>query len=342
VNDGARRRKCPVWPLLLALAAGCDAGTVAVEPDPPRPETVTVGPLTATLSAIGDTIKLIAHVTDQYGQAMAGVPVAWSVDSPGVVAVDSTGLAIARSNGSAVVTATADSVSGSATVTVAQTVAVVEIAPGAATLTAIGDTLRLTAAASDANGHAVAGVPVAWSVETPGVLAVDSTGLATARSSGMGVVTATAGGVSGSATVTVAQTVAVVEIALGAATLTAIGDTIRLAAAAIDANGHAVAGVPAAWFSDAPEVALVDSTGLLTARSNGTVAVTATAGGVSGSTTVTVEQAVAAVVLDRDSMTLGALNFGDGGELWARLTDANGPVGGPRGGRHVHFEGTPR
>ena len=83
---------------------------------------VTVGPLTATLSAVGDTLRLTARATDQYGQALT-VPVAWSVDQPGVAAVDSAGLVTARSNGTAVVTATAGGVSGSATVTVVQAVA---------------------------------------------------------------------------------------------------------------------------------------------------------------------------------------------------------------------------
>lgn len=134
MNVGARRRKLPVWPLLLALAAGCDAETVAVEPYPlpppgqweanPRPVTVTVGPLTATLSAVGDTLRLTARVTDQYRHALT-VPVAWAVDQPGVAAVDSAGLVTARNNGTAVVTATAGGVSGSATVTVAQPVAAV-------------------------------------------------------------------------------------------------------------------------------------------------------------------------------------------------------------------------
>lgn len=134
MNIGARRRKLPVWLLLLALAAGCDAGTVAIEPDPlpppghweanPRPVTVAVGPLTATLSAVGDTLRLTARVTDQYGQALT-VPVAWSVDQPGVAAVDSAGLVTARRNGTAVVTAAAGGVSGSATVTVAQAVVAV-------------------------------------------------------------------------------------------------------------------------------------------------------------------------------------------------------------------------
>ena len=134
MNVGVRRRKVSVWSLLLALAAGCDAGNVAVEPDPlpppgqweanPRPVTVAVAPLTATLSAVGDTARLTARVTDQYGQALT-VPVAWSVDQLGVAAVDSAGLVTARRNGTAAVTATAGGVSGSATVTVAQAVAAV-------------------------------------------------------------------------------------------------------------------------------------------------------------------------------------------------------------------------
>jgi len=128
----AQTLHCARWPRFSALAAGCDAGTVAIEPDPlpppdqweanPRPGTVAVGPLTATLSSVGDTLRLTARVTDQYGQALT-VPVAWSVDQPGVAAVDSAGLVTARRNGTAVVTATAGGVSGSATVTVVQAVA---------------------------------------------------------------------------------------------------------------------------------------------------------------------------------------------------------------------------
>ncbi|MYK42356.1 MAG: hypothetical protein F4049_19355 [Gemmatimonadetes bacterium] len=52
---------------------------------------------------------------------------------------------------------------------------------------------------------------------------------------------------------------------------------------------------------DQSGVAAVDSAGLVTARRNGMAVVTATAGGVSGSATVTVAQAVAAVVRIRQS-----------------------------------------
>ena len=288
---------------------------------------VAVAPGSATLTALGDTLRLTAEVSDANGHAVVGVdPAVWSSGAPDVAMVDPTGLLTARSNGQATLTAMAGNVSGSATVTVAQTVAALEVAPGSATLTALGDTLRLTVEARDANGHAVAGLSAVWSSGAPDVAVVGSTGLLTARSNGTATVTATADDVSGSATVTVAQTVAAVDIAPGSATLTALGDTLRLTAEVSDANGHAVVGVPAVWSSGAPDVAAVGSNGLLTARSNGATVVTAVVGAVSGSATVTVAQAVAAIVLDRDAMTLTALGFWDGGELWARVTDANGNV----------------
>ena len=62
----------------------------------------------------------------------------------------------AAANGSATITATAGSASGTAAVTVAQVVSAISVSPAADTLLAFGDTVRLTAEATDANGHAVA------------------------------------------------------------------------------------------------------------------------------------------------------------------------------------------
>ena len=287
---------------------------------------VEMAPGSATLTALGDTLRLTAEASDANGHAVAGAAIGWASSDASVAAVDASGMVTAAANGSATIAATAGSVSGTAAVTVAQVVSAVAMSPAADTLVAFGDTLRMLAEATDANGHGVAGPEFSWSSSDTLVALVDASGLVMAAANGSATVTAMTGGVSGSATVMVAQAVAAVEIAPGSATLTALGDTLRLTAEASDANGHAVAGVPAVWSSGAPDVAVVGSTGLLTARSNGTATVTATAGGMSGSATVTVAQAVAAVVLDRDSMTLAALGFWDGGSLWARLTDANGHV----------------
>ena len=76
--------------------------------------------------------------------------------------VDASGLVTTVANGTATITATAGEASGSATVTVAQVVSSVAVAPAEANFAALSDTLRLTAEALDANGHAVAGAELSW------------------------------------------------------------------------------------------------------------------------------------------------------------------------------------
>ncbi len=138
---------------------------------------------------------------------MAGATVSWSSGNTAVATVDGSGLATAVGNGTAPVMATSGSASGSATVTVAQLVSAVSVTPAAHTMS-IGDTLRLTAEATDGNGNAVtAGTEFAWTSSDTLVATVDGSGLATALAEGeaeimAGVVTA-AGDVAGTSRVTV-------------------------------------------------------------------------------------------------------------------------------------------
>ena len=283
---------------------------------------VIVAPSADTLVSLGDTLRLSAEAFDANGHAVVDAEVGWSSDQESVVAVSGTGLAEALSNGTATVTATAGGVSGEAQVTVEQQVAAVEVTPAADTLASLGDTLRLSAEASDANGHAVADAEVGWSSDQESVVAVSGTGLAEALSNGTATVTATAGGVSGEAQVTVEQQVAALEVTPAADTLVSLGDTLRLSAEALDANGHAVEGAEVGWSSDQESVVAVSGTGLAEALSNGTATVTATAGGVSGEAQVTVEQQVAAVEVTPAADTLASL--GDTLRLSAEASDANG------------------
>ena len=100
------------------------------------------------------------------------------------------------------ITAMAGEASGTAVVTVMQSVASVEVSPFADTITP-GDTLRLTAKATDANGHDVAGTEFAWASGDTAVAVVDATGLVRGSREGTATITATAGSATGSATVTV-------------------------------------------------------------------------------------------------------------------------------------------
>ena len=121
----------------------CGDGATGPPPsDPPRATTVEVTPATTELTALGETVRFAAQVRDQNGQLMAGTAVAWSSGDASVATVDAAGLETAAGNGTATITASAGSVSGSATVTVVQAVSAVTVSPAADTVVP-GDTLRL-------------------------------------------------------------------------------------------------------------------------------------------------------------------------------------------------------
>ena len=309
--------------LALAWACGGDSPTEPPPaPEPARPTTVTVSPATAELTALGATVQLIAEVHDQNGQTMAGATVTWASSAASVAMVNAAGLVTAVGNGTATITATAGSVSGSAAVTVAQEVSAVTVSPDGGTLSALGDVLHLVAEALDASGSAITNAAFAWTSDDTAVATVDGDGVVTAVGNGTATITATAGSVSGSAAVTVAQEVSAVTVSPDGGTLSALGDVLHLVAEALDASGSAITNAAFAWTSDDTAVATVDGDGVVTAVGNGTATITATADSVSGSAAVTVAQEVSAVTVSPDGDTLSAL--GDVLHLVAEALDASG------------------
>ena len=310
----------------LAWAAGCGDGATEPPtqppPDPPRPTIVRVSPATSELTALGATVQLTASVLDQNGQALAAATVTWGSSDAAVATVDGSGLVTAASNGTATITARVGGVSGTAVVTVMQAADSVVVEPAEATLTAVGDTVRLAARSFDANGREVADARFEWESSDAAVATVDSTGLVTAAGNGTATITARAGGASGTAVVTVMQAADSVVVEPAEATLTAVGDTVRLAARSFDANGREVADARFSWESNDAAVATVDSAGLVTATGNGTATITARAGGASATAVVMVRQAADSVVVEPAEATLTAV--GDTVRLAARSFDANG------------------
>ena len=195
------------------------------------------------------------------------------------------------------------------------------VTPATAELSAIGATVQLTAEVRDQNGSVMGGVAVAWASSDAAVATVDASGLATATGNGTATITATAGSASGIAVVAVAQVATAVIVTPPADTLVAFGYTVRLAAEAMDANGHPVAGAEFSWASSDTTVAVVDSAGLVTAADNGTTTITATAGSSSGAAAVTVAQEVSTVAI---SPAADTMVVGDTARLAAEATDANG------------------
>ena len=290
-------------------------------PDPPRPASVAVAPATVQLTALGATEQLTAEVRDQNGNAMAGAAVSWSSSAAAVATVSNAGLVTAAGNGTATITATAGSASGSATVTVAQEVSAVAVTPAVDTLVA-GDTLRLAAEATDANGRPVAGAEFEWASSDTLVAVVGDPGLVTGVGAGEAEVTATAAGITGRAALTVvAPAPTTVAVTPDTVALTALGQTAQLDAEVRDQAGRAMEDVRVSWSSADTTIAAVDSAGLVTAIGGGATTIAATAGEVSGTAVVTVMQSAGSVVVSPAADTVA---LGDTLRLAAAAFDENG------------------
>ncbi len=282
-----------------------------------------MSPATTELTALGATVQLSAEVRDQNGQVMAGAAVTWASSAAAVATVSASGLVTAVTNGSATITATAGAASGSATVTVAQVVSAVNVTPDTATVLE-GDTLRLTAAATDANGQVVAGVEFVWASGDTAVAVVDASGLVTGVGAGEAEVTAITAGVTGRSTLTVvALTPADVTVTPDTVVLTALGQTVQLAAEVRDQAGSVMEGIAVAWSSGDTAVAVVDSAGLVSAVGVGAATITAVAGEASGDAHVTVTQSVDSVAVAPPADTIAP---GDTLRLVAEAYDESGRV----------------
>ena len=194
------------------------------------------------------------------------------------------------------------------------------VSPGTAELSALGATVQLSAEVRDQAGRAMPGAAVSWASADTTVATVDAPGLVTAVGNGAATVTATSGSASGTATVTVAQAVDSVVVSPPSVTV-ATGDTLRLSAEALDANGHPVAGVEFAWSSSDASVATVDGSGLVTGVAEGSATVRAVAGDARGTAEIT--------VANPDRAALVALYEATDGPNWVDNTNwlSEAPLG---------------
>jgi hypothetical protein len=103
--------------------------------------------------------------------------------------------------------------------------------------------------------------------------------------------------------------------------LTAIGDTAKLRAVALDLSGDTIAGLAPLWRSSDPSVVTVDSEGLVTATGNGTASIIASFAGVADTTRIVVDQTAVDIV---DLPVSLQLVEGETRIIAPRAVDANG------------------
>jgi len=177
---------------------GASAVTVTVVPV----ASVTVSPATAAIRVAGK-VPLTATPKDSIGAALSGRVVTWGTSAPGVATVNASGLVTGVSPGSATITATSETKSGTASVSVTLApVSTVTVSPAAATVSIAG-TQQLTATLKDSMNNTLSGRAIAWATSAPLVASVNGSGLVTALVAGSATITATSEGKSGTSAITV-------------------------------------------------------------------------------------------------------------------------------------------
>jgi uncharacterized protein YjdB len=280
----------------ITAASEGKTATAAITVSPPPVATVSVSPASPSIQ-VGATVQLSAVTRDANNNVLAGRVVTWSSSNTAVGTVSASGLVTGVAAGSATITATSEGKTASSSLTVTAPapvpVSTVSVSPATATLQ-IGGTQQLSATTRDASNNVLTGRVVTWSSANTAIATVSASGLVTAVSAGSASITATSEGKTGSALMTVAGApapVATVTVTPAAPSVQ-VGSTVQLSAVTRDANNNVLSGRVVTWSSATPSIAGVSASGLVTALVIGSVQVTATSEGKTGTSTITVTAVV--------------------------------------------------
>jgi adhesin/invasin len=182
-------------------------------------------------------------------------------------------------------------------ITGAEQVRWIGVAPAADTAWSLGDTLQLATTLTDAHGGVLPGVRVGWTSTDTAVAAVDSGGAVVARAPGGATIVAAAGGHIAQSRIVVRPRAAAIRV-YGDSLLRLPEDTVlRLVARLVDARQHAIAGQAIAWRSADPSVVAVDSAARVSAMGAGHTTLIAAGGEITAEVPVDVYPVPATVTV---------------------------------------------
>lgn len=234
----------------------------------------------------------LATFSDSSTQDVTGTA-SWVSGTPATATVNPVGLASALAPGTTSISATFGGQTGNTALTVTPAVvtsiAVTPINPSIA----LGTTQQFAAVAtlSDSSTQDVSGT-ANWSSGTPATATINATGLATSAAQGTTLITAMVGGVTGSTTLTVTAPT-VVSVAVTPANPTVVDGTTQQFTATATFSDSTTQNVTntAGWTSSQTGFATISPTGLATGVNAGVTTITASFGGQSGNTSLTVTPA---------------------------------------------------
>ena len=335
VDNRGRVRAAGVGQTEIVAKSGNVTGSAQVTVQAARPTTLVMVSGNAQSGKAGSTLgqPFVVKVSDGSGAAMSGVDVAWAVvtgegslsasstktDASGQARVSYTLGSTAGTNQVKAMVGSLPAVTFTATA-VAGGVASIDVTPKTSSI-GVGGSVQLHATPLDSSGNPVSGVSVSWSSSASGVASVSSSGKVDGNGAGQATITASAGGKSGTSTITVTRDVDRVVITSQPVTLNAIGDTARYTAQALDATGAVINGVTINWSTGNTSIASVDALGRVVSKGVGGTAIIATAASKSDNSSVTSRQILAQVQI---SPANPQVDEGASVQMQAQPADSNG------------------
>ena len=292
---------CSAALALLVIDLACSSSQQAVGPGVGPLHAIIIAPDSAAVN-VRETHTFSATAHDEAGAVVTGVTFLWSSSDTTIATIDQNGRATAVDTGQVRLAASAQGISGFATLTVTPVpISSIIVLPTTDTI-AIGSQIQLSDTVKGANGNAL-NMPVTWTSSNTNVASVSSTGKVLGGSAGTVTITASAGGKTGSNSTVVVDTAGPASIPLqidpdsSVSIPNPLDVLVQVTAIVKTLSGRVLNNYPVVFTSTDPPVSgflgqgadtVVGGSVMIVPDANGRAVITATAGPVAAQATLTV------------------------------------------------------
>ena len=287
--------------VLLVVDLACSSSQQAVGPGVGPLHGIIVTPDSAAVILRGtQTFSATAH--DEAGAVVTGVTFLWSSSDTAIATIDQNGRATAVDTGQVRLAASAQGISGFATLTITPVpIGSVIVAPAIDTIT-VGSQIQLSDTVKAVNGNAL-NMPVTWTSSNTNVASVSTTGKVMGGSAGTVTITASVGGKTGSNSTVVIDTAGPASISLlinpdsSVSIPNPLDVLVQVTATVKTVSGRVLNNYPVVFTSTDPPVSgflgqgqdtVVGGSIMIVPDANGRAVITATAGPVTAQANLTV------------------------------------------------------
>jgi len=272
----------------ITATVGTLTDTSVITVVPAHLQSITLTPTNVTLAG-GTQQQFAATGNFDDGSTQVLTSALWSSSATSVLTIDANGLGVAVGPGTSTVNVVSGTVSASTSVTVT-TATLVSLAIAPPNSSMPNNATKQFAATGTFSDNSTQDVTqsVLWSSSTPNVATITNLGLVTSLSTGTTTITAMLGAVNNSTALTVSN-VKLVSITISPANgRVQKGTSLKFTATGNYSDGSTATLTNVTWRSSKNNLANMRGSGILHAKKAGTLTVTASASGVTGSTSVTI------------------------------------------------------